>query len=195
MERTATDLESVSGTNAAERCNNEQLSWSSASSQYSRDHPVLETLTTTGTSVTTLVNENHYNCTRTCGTICYAGPTSLELITSATTSTEVITRTRGEDYPVPSPNCTIPTSDCLSLSTKYDSEWDSWGDLPTDQQTITPSPTPPACSACVSTSCKFAHGGMSLYFWPVTTNVSRDYCAEEPAGTTATNLPDPDSSK
>ncbi|KAF2478277.1 uncharacterized protein BDR25DRAFT_309060 [Lindgomyces ingoldianus] len=52
-------------------------------------------------------------------------------------------------------------------------------------------PVRPSCSACVSTSCTFQHGGMSLYFWPVTTSVSRDYCAWDPIGGIATSyIPD-----
>ncbi|OAK95716.1 hypothetical protein IQ06DRAFT_352000 [Phaeosphaeriaceae sp. SRC1lsM3a] len=50
-------------------------------------------------------------------------------------------------------------------------------------QAYSPEPVRPYCSACVSTECYFNGAfGMSLYYFPATTSVSRDYCASEPAG-------------
>jgi hypothetical protein len=53
-------------------------------------------------------------------------------------------------------------------------------------------PVRPYCSACVSTTCSFnGMFGMNLYYWPVTTSTSRDYCASEPArGWASTHIPD-----
>ncbi|KAH7357591.1 hypothetical protein BKA66DRAFT_574230 [Pyrenochaeta sp. MPI-SDFR-AT-0127] len=55
--------------------------------------------------------------------------------------------------------------------------------MPLEYQVYNIEPPPPACSACVSTACTFVGMfGVSLYYWPATTSVTRDYCASEPIG-------------
>ncbi|KAL1612398.1 hypothetical protein SLS60_000624 [Paraconiothyrium brasiliense] len=59
-----------------------------------------------------------------------------------------------------------------------------------------PFPESPACSSCVATGCTFQYGSIDLYYYPVTKNVSRDMCTDEPAGgweNSATITADPDS--
>lgn len=187
---------STTFTNAGESCNAAKISWSQASEDYSSSHPIVTVATNTANYTSTLYSTNIYNCTRTCGTICYAGPTTLNISTTTVYSTYPVTYTTGAIYPSPSPNCTIGTSDCLSLQTSFSSASSSWYNLSDAQQSATPSPIQPSCSACISTGCTFAHAGMSLYYWPVTATVSRDYCADDPVGGPATTgLPDPNSSK
>ncbi|KAH7392472.1 hypothetical protein DE146DRAFT_758190 [Phaeosphaeria sp. MPI-PUGE-AT-0046c] len=128
-----------------------------------------------------------------CGTICYAGPTTVTSQTTTIYEEYPVTWTSGLKYPSPSPNCSIGFSGCLSLLTSYTSAFSeywygSWASI----RSLTTMPVRPSCSACVSTGCTFAHAGMSLYYWPVTANVSRDYCAWDPVGGRATtNLPNP----
>jgi hypothetical protein len=137
-----------------------------------------------------------YNCTRMCDTICYAGPTTFSESTTAIYETYPVTWTSASNYPLPKPNCSIAFDDCLGLITSYDSAFTSFWDLPDSSQELTTMPKRPDCSACVSTGCTFAHAGMSLYFWPVTTSVTRDYCAWGPVeGFATTNLPNPNTSK
>lgn len=63
-----------------------------------------------------------------------------------------------------------------------------------EYQAYNPEPVRPYCSACISTECYFNGAfGMSMYYFPPTTAVSRDYCATEPAGGWASNyVPDHD---
>ncbi|KAH7389460.1 hypothetical protein DE146DRAFT_767768 [Phaeosphaeria sp. MPI-PUGE-AT-0046c] len=124
-----------------------------------------------------------YECTQTCGTVCYAGPVTT--IVSTTTVTNARSQIILDDPPFPRkmPNCTIPFDECLALQTSYSSAMTSFWSEDDYYQAYSPEPVRPYCSACVSTECYFNGGfGMSLYYFPATTAVSRDYCASEPVG-------------
>ncbi|KAF2635922.1 hypothetical protein P280DRAFT_167368 [Massarina eburnea CBS 473.64] len=173
-------------TNAGAVCNNQQISWSLASHSYASAHTTVKSELVTSNRTSTIFASTLFSCTRNCSTICYAGPTTVTKSTTVLFTTSTRTWTSSFNYPSPSPNCTIPFNDCLSLKSTYTTSFSSWLSLPADQRSITSSPRNPSCSACVRTSCTFAHAGMSLYFWPVTTSVSRDYCAWTPIGGPAT---------
>jgi len=175
----------------ASACNQASLSYTSASWDYDATTYSVKTTVETVDYTTTLYSKRIYDCSRPCGTglgaICYAGPVTTNISVSHVSSTSTATYTIWEPYPSPKPNCTIRSSDCLSLISSYSSYYDRYWDDP-GRSTLT-RPTYPACSAtaaCTRTACTFQHGGMSLYFWPVTTNVSRDMCAWEPKTSPAT---------
>ncbi|KAF2690678.1 hypothetical protein K458DRAFT_482892 [Lentithecium fluviatile CBS 122367] len=173
-------------------CNSERLAWSLASSSYSSANPIPTVGTNTRNYTSTLWASTKYNCTRMCDTICYAGPTTVSSSTTAIYEEYPVTWTSWSEYPTPKPNCSIGFSDCLELKTSYSTAWTSYWSMPAASRSLTTMPKNPDCSACVSTGCTFAHAGMSLYFWPVTTSVTRDYCAWDPVGGIATtNLPNP----
>ncbi|CAO2658510.1 Nn.00g062330.m01.CDS01 [Neocucurbitaria sp. VM-36] len=131
---------------------------------------------------TTLLSTELSECTQTCGTICYAGNITTIISTSRIQFTAVETYGEIQTYPVPPPNCTVGFDDCLSIQTSWSSAITSYSAMPWEYQNTVMEPPPPACSACISTGCTFVGMfGMSLYYWPVTTPVSRDYCASEPA--------------
>ncbi|KAF2737483.1 hypothetical protein EJ04DRAFT_510342 [Polyplosphaeria fusca] len=171
---------------AASLCNSAWLAYT----QTSRSYIPTSYSTTISTRIddynSTIYSYPPYNCTQACGTICYAniGPTStLSPVHYETT----YTFTRGNSYPGPQPSCAIGFNDCTSLSSVYSTQWSKW--LSERSTITTASPERPACSACKSTSCAFQHAAMSLYFWPVTGNVSRDMCAWEPTEGPASYTP------
>lgn len=129
---------------------------------------------------TTLLSTEIFECTQTCGTICYAGPITTIISTTHHPVTTVETYGFIYEYPVPQPNCTVGFDDCLSIQSSRSSAITSWRSMPWQYQNTVMEPPPPACSACISTACTFAQPEMELYYWPVTTSVRRDYCASEP---------------
>lgn len=145
----------------------------------------------------TLSSTEIFDCTQTCGSICYAGP--ITTVISTTHISRVETRTYGANptYEVPRPNCTIGFDDCLSIQSSWSSAITSYSSMPLEYQVYNMEPPPPACSACMSTACTFlGMFGMSLYYWPVTTSVTRDYCASEPVrGPNTAYVPDVNHSK
>lgn len=189
-------MREAAGNSSGEFCNAQQISWSQASVAYSSSHPYVTSVTNSYHLTTTLYSHNNWNCTRMCDTICYAGPTTVNMSTSTYDQVNVVTYTTGSTYPSPSPNCSIGTSDCFSLKTSYSSASKSWWSLTDSLRSMTPSPISPKCSACIATGCTFAHAGMKLYYWPVTANVSVDWCAWTPLGGQATTgLPNPNTSE
>ncbi|KAH8730264.1 hypothetical protein GQ44DRAFT_723701 [Phaeosphaeriaceae sp. PMI808] len=132
----------------------------------------------------TTFSTEHYQCIQTCGSICYAGSISTEISTSLYVDIGTRTYTAYEDPPSgPLPNCTIPFNECLILQTSYSSAITSYYSMDDTYQALNTEPVRPYCSACSSTSCYFnGMFGMSLYYWPATTSVSRDFCASEPVG-------------
>lgn len=176
-------------------CNSRLLAWSEAKDSYTSNNRVWVTDIATTNYTRTAWQSLEYNCTQMCGTICYAGPTTLHSSMESVYSTSTRTWQSWRNYPVPAPNCTIGFDDCLGLWTSHNLEWTSFWNLPSASRETTTMPEAPQCSACVSTACTFGYIGMSLYYWPPTTSASRDYCAWEPVGGRATtNLPNPNSS-
>lgn len=145
----------------------------------------------------TLSSTEIYDCTQTCGTICYAGPITTIISTSRFYSVATETYGANPTYTIPRPNCTIAFDECLSIQTSWSSAITSYSSMPLEYQVSVIEPPPPACSACISTACTFnGMFGMSLYYWPVTTSVSRDYCASEPTnGPNTAYAPDVNHSK
>ena len=143
----------------------------------------IETVVTyTHNYYSTLSSTEIYDCTQTCGSICYAGPITTIISTTHISIEETRTYEAERSYTIPRPNCTIGVNDCLSLQTSWSSAITSYSALPLEEQVTLMEPPPPACTACISTGCTFnGMFGMSLYYWPVTTPVTRDYCASEPA--------------
>lgn len=175
-------------------CNSRLLAWTEASRSYSSANPVIKTDIKTDNYTRTLWQSLQYNCTYMCGTICYAGPSTLVSSTEAVYSTYTQVWQSWSNYNVPKPNCTIGFDDCLELKTSYNSAFSSFWSIPAASRTTTTMPQAPQCSACVSTACTFGYIGMSLYYWPPTTSASRDLCAWDPVGGVATtNLPNPNS--
>jgi hypothetical protein len=129
-----------------------------------------------------------YECTKTCGSICYAN--DVTTVWSISTLTESYTRTYIENEPPPItlPNCTIPFDECLELQTSYASAMTSFDSMGLEYAGYHQEPVSPYCSACISTGCFFNGAfAMSLYYWPATSSVSRDYCTSAPAGGWASN--------
>jgi len=185
--------------NAGASCNAQSISWSSASTEWSGSNLFWTTYTTTREYDNTTFSTWIYSCTSSCGTTpgapSYCG--NMTYISSTThISTEYLTsRQAASPFPTAQPNCTIASSDCSVLLDSYSTASESYWSITEPSRTLVPSPQRPRCTSCASTACTFSHGGMDLYFFPVTANVSRDYCANEPVGGTATSTPDPDTSK
>ncbi|KAL6707992.1 hypothetical protein ACN47E_003666 [Coniothyrium glycines] len=140
----------------------------------------------------TLTSSEIFECTSTCNDICYAGPVTTSYSTRHIST--VYTRTYGQKIPwtEPRPTCTIGFDDCISLQSSYSSATSSISALSPEELAYVQDPIAPACSACVTTACTFlGMFGMSLYYWPVTTSITRDYCATAPANGPATaHVPD-----
>lgn len=164
------------------------------------------------TAVTTIVTTEPYNyteyyststwsCVSTCaetapygGKICYADSLTV-LTTSSSAHVGVITTTirESEDYPGPSPTCSVAVADCASLWTSYSSaskEWSSASKITPPPAGIT-SPVKPFCDTCVARPCTMQRAKVDLYFWPVAANAtSRDMCAINPVQTATPSVPD-----
>ena len=165
------------------------------------------------TSFTTTVETSFYNytdlgttstwsCTSTCdqtvpfgGKICYADTKTI-LTTSLEVHTGFITTTysTGEDYPGPSPTCSVALSDCTSLWSSFssaDEAWSSGNAMTPPPPGITASPTEPFCNTCKANACTIDRAQADFYFWPVPLNATtRDLCATMPTGTWASRPPD-----
>lgn len=158
-------------------------------------YPTTQITFTTASSILleiTTYSTELYECTQTCGTICYANNVTTVVSTSISTMVLDGTYVDNPPFPTPLPNCTIPFDECLDLQTSYSSAVTSYSSMDLGCQAYQMEPVRPYCSACVSTTCSFnGMFGMNLYYWPATTSVSRDYCASEPAGGWAsTHVPD-----
>jgi hypothetical protein len=183
--------------NPALDCLQSSSDWTSASSSWfdNDEHWTTFTTTTEYDKFTTLKD---YNCTSSGGTlpgaISYCGPATVTTITEHR-STAFKTRTKIATQPViPKPKCTVANSDCSALQTSYTSALDEYLIATTSMA----SPVRPACSYCIATACTFSYGAMDFYFYPVTTNVSRDMCTNVPEGgyeNSVTVTGDPDTSK
>ncbi|KAF2833651.1 hypothetical protein CC86DRAFT_12730 [Ophiobolus disseminans] len=124
-----------------------------------------------------------YECTSTCGNICYANNVTTIISHSKFTQSETRTYYKNEPFPITTPNCTIPFKECLGLQTSYASAMTSFNSMGDEYAAYNQEPVRPYCSACVSTSCYFnGMFAMSLYYWPPTSTTSRDYCTSEPVG-------------
>ncbi|KAF2178219.1 hypothetical protein K469DRAFT_333910 [Zopfia rhizophila CBS 207.26] len=161
---------STSGKDYASACNQEILSW--GDSAY---------VTLTSTIIT---SDYVPKCAMTCGTICYPAANETEIYGPEYTTTSL-----DYSYTLPQPSCTIRAKNCESLWSIYSSSLSSWSSGPlttSGPYTIHVSPEPrfPACQTpCASSLCTYAAFHAELYFWPVTTSVSRDMCAKYPSGT------------
>ncbi|KAH7094359.1 hypothetical protein FB567DRAFT_1806 [Paraphoma chrysanthemicola] len=133
-----------------------------------------------------------YECTMTCGSLCYAGPVTTVKSTTVWKGERLETVVDNPPFPIPAPTCTIPFDECLSLQTSYSSAITSFSSMDLEYQAYNMEPVRPYCSACISTGCHFnGMFAMSLFYWPPTTSVSRDYCATAPVGGWASNyVPD-----
>lgn len=181
---------------AASACNAQYISYSQASKSYLPDVWVTNTVTNTVIYNKTVFSTLNYDCTQKCDTICYAGNVSRTISLSSISSENTITYSQREEYPEPTPSCSIGFSDCLSLLTSYSEASTTWYSAKRTGITTLPSPIRPSCSACASTSCTFQHAAMSLYYWPVTTSYSKDMCAWDPVdGRASTYIPDMNRSK
>ncbi|ORY11324.1 hypothetical protein BCR34DRAFT_601429 [Clohesyomyces aquaticus] len=191
---TSTALEGNPGSS----CNAQLISYSLASREYFTSHAYLTSKISTQYYTSTVYSHRSYNCSKPCGTtlgaISYCGSVTMNISTTNTYSEYMATYWTNTVYPTPSPNCTIGDSDCLSLRKSYDSYFDSFWAVPESNRVTMTSPVRPSCSAslpCTSTSCAFQYAGINLYYWPVTTSVSRDLCAWDPIGGVATTyVPD-----
>lgn len=129
----------------------------------------------------TTFSSEMYSCTKTCGTICYAGPVTTIISTTHVYSERIYTYQTYSRPFNPMPNCTIPYDECIELQSSYTSASDYyWTSMPLDE-VGTGMPIQPYCSACKSTSCTFNQPYMELYYWPTSTTIARDYCATAPA--------------
>lgn len=163
-------------------CQVEYDSWSSNWWLWVPTTSIESVMTHTNDYDSTLSSTEIYECTQTCGSICYAGPVTTIKYTKHVHTVETRTYWANPPYTIPRPNCTIGVEDCLSLQTSWSSAITSYSAMPLEDQVSLIEPAPPACTACISTGCTFnGMFSMNLYYWPVTTPVTRDYCASAPA--------------
>ncbi|KAK7179146.1 hypothetical protein DPSP01_012202 [Paraphaeosphaeria sporulosa] len=177
-------------TNPALACIQSSSDYESALSSYYRDTANYEQITTT-TEYDYIDSRLSYSCTSSCGSspgaISYCGSATL-LNTTSRISRTGVTNIYTVSAP-PEPTCTVANSDCAALITSYSSALDEFQ----SDTTAISSPQSPDC--CVPTACTFAYDAMDFYFYPVTTNVSRNMCVNTPFGgyeNSVTKTGDPD---
>jgi hypothetical protein len=143
-----------------------------------------------------------WSCTSTCdetapfgSNICYADSKTI-LTTSSDIDAGVITttRSRGNEYPSPSPTCSVALQDCTSLWSSYSlasKAWTSARSVTPPPAGITASPVKPYCHTCAAARCTIVRADADLYFWPVAANATtRDMCASMPTSTWAERPPE-----
>jgi len=132
---------------------------------------------TVSTWTTTTRWETLFNCTSTCGTVCYGDKATTIIETSTWTEVTTTSSWIYPEFPTPKPTCSIGRSDCLGMHTTYSSKLDEWADggYEGDQ------PDGPEC--CVSTACTMGGAGVDFIFFVPSTTAERDYCIASPTGT------------
>lgn len=144
--------------------------------------PIWANVTHTVSYTSTLYDQPLYSCTYLCSnntSRCYAGPETgaypTSIVSYQVTVSDVVS---WPPNPTPSPNCTIATSDCKSMWSKYQSDFNRWQTTHTDFGFQTKDPVQrPACqeSVCSSTTCTFQHADVKGEYpqrknraWPFT---------------------------
>lgn len=192
-------LTTYEGRNPVQICDDLQSSYWNASYYY--EPTSWETsVTTTHYNYTIYRTTSTWSCTSTCketapfgSNICYAGSKTI-LTTSSEVNIGVVTSTysKGNEYPEPSPTCSVALSDCTSLWSSYssaDKAWSNARSVTPPPATTTASPVKPHCATCKASRCSLGRGEVELYFWPVPANATtRDMCASMPT-TTHTSVP------
>lgn len=171
--------------NSADACYTDWVSWELSSSDYrSRNQYYITETYPPGNTTEFYDYQSSHECTMTCGSICYAGPvtyySSTSIYPKPTTSVYL---KDSSPYPSSPPNCTIGPSDCDRLLTSVAWYLNSYYLCSRPATVTAPTLVPPQCeTTCTSTTCTIWGVQVSMLYWPVTTSVSRDYCAWDPVG-------------
>ena len=165
------------GSAYASSCNAALLSWRSEELSYALNHTTYFMHTTTEYSTYQMAN---YSVTGPMTTLCDGVPRMLVSIPSyqsVKSDTMTWTSTVFGNYTEPAPTCSIGTSDCVALSSAYESSWSSWL---TGAPLGAPEPSTPACWTYTTATgpcdqCVINAGNVQVFYWPVRT-VDGDLC-------------------
>lgn len=194
-------LNSLLGRNPVQVCDDLQSSYWNASYSY-KPTSWSTTTTTIYYNYTTYYTTSTWSCTSTCAesapygsNICYADSKTI-LTTGSSVADGVVTSTlsTGNEYPGPSPTCSVALSDCTNLWSSFssaDKEWSRIQSVTPPPAQITASPTKPFCNTCKANRCTIDRAQADLYFWPVPANATtRNMCASMPTSTWASRPPE-----
>jgi len=165
-------------------CEEQSRSWYSASTSHKENQISLnETFMSRIVYETTTSYILTGTCDVTCGSICYAEPTTIDTSLVVITSYDYYRAYWGSIIPftAPKPTCTIPKESCRSMIKSYASATRHWATA----DDWSPFPEWPFCDGPQPDCHILVSGKARLFYWPVAETASRDMCTDYPGGDVA----------